>query len=446
MMASHLTWWRYAGGPENWPLTTWQLVAMVYLALLFLYHYRHDIAWYAGHRRWLALLDLALLSFLEYVGAISPLLAIPVRAVQIVVLAGSLPTWRNLLPPEKLFFVLYFAMLVFSCCCSNFLLIATIPALLYAVLQGTAFMLLAMLVTSMNYRQIELVTTSREQAKQQGQWQLVAVSKEHERNTGYQRVLFKLLWQHSWQLNRLLEDRPHSCPPPPGLLSALQHQLDLLAFLEALLIKKVVRQESRPALVESIDLPAYLRDSFSEQLALSNALVEPLADHAPGMHLQLQDLDAIARPLPIAGFRLWQWIIGGWLAYLLMPGRCAGCSKVLISSADSQLYLKGIGKINVQQITPQLEEAVSCPLCQKKVRSLYLPYASTLGACKDCLRQKTENQLHKDWGMPPPDRPDTAPGLWLARHLLYRFDLGGVHYGIDNWEAWEYWITLVVAR
>ena len=447
MMASHPGWWRYADVPHNWPLTTWQLVALLYLALVFFYHQRHHLAWYSGSRRWLALLDLTLLSFLEYIGTISPLLAMPLRALQIVVLTGQMPVWRNLRSAEKTFFMLYFAALVFSCCCSNFLLLATMPALVYAGLQATTFILLAMLMIGMNYRHIALAAGSLEQAELQRQRQLTALAQEQEQCLGFQRVLFKLLWQHSRQLKRLLQDFVYAQPPSIKLLAALQHQADLLLFMEALLIKKVVRREAVSSLNESVDLPAYLRDSFNQQLWLSDALVEPMAEHASGMHLRLRELNPIARPLVIADFRLWQWIIGCWLAYLLTPGRCCRWTEVLISSnADNQLHLQGIAQLNIQQITPQLEETVSCPLCQKKVRTLYLPYASTLGACNQCLRQKTENLLHKDWDMPPPDKPDTLPGLWLARHLLHRFSLGQVHYGISDGDGWEYWITLVLTN
>lgn len=135
----------------------------------------------------------------------------------------------------------------------------------------------------------------------------------------------------------------------------------------------------------------------------------------------------------------WKWILFSWFDYFLSIGFRKLC-KVIITEGKDAIYLKGIVALPILEIKPQ-NEYVTCPLCNGKFRYLYQKADVSMGSCSECLKTKHLKLLENDWSF---GSKTNHLQLSLGKYIISKYAMGSFAYAIENWNNWEYSITLKI--
>lgn len=425
----------------NIPAWGWAITLGFYLVGNAIYHAWHHLFPYTNTRRWLAVIDLFVLTTLEVIHIMPQGVLVALRYLQVACVGvANLPPSPNSSSP---FWWCYWSSMAVACGISSFTENSGHWSLAIAATLAQGGIAVACYLVLVHYSHY-LLSLAGEVAEEK----LVCLTRyrlrQHETivDTSSGAILDHLC-RYQKITQRLYEQASRQAQPGNRPTHDVIQALDArVALLVAMSQRIALPSDSQD--LEDIQVKQLLPQYFTEALLLSPfPPIENAAFVSP--QLQISWMDDVPAVLPIRGFLWWRFIIASWLDYFLSWGQMRHLT-VSVSQYENNYTLKGIAQIGALE-SKQQGESNKCPQCLRGVRNLYeISGLSVKSACRECLRTHAEKKLQEDWQILVASSPSPPNLWWLARALLLHFPLGYIHCGITNWEQWEYFITLTIHK
>ena len=408
----------------NISTSVWGIFLFLYISVNSAYHCYQQIFPYVGERRSLVFVDfffLALCIFFQF----PVFVVLTLLNIQIILVILSI---RQETPLPKKFFSTYLILLIILCMfisessthkfvafivlfCGESIFILSLWYGLEILLKDHNRLWQLKVVKLQQYRIVENLNFSKEKRE-----------KEKKQNNNYKRI------------NKNLQQ-------------VIQFQQIFLSILQRPLQSKIYQKisESNSQSLDSIISGDRNKDllKHKKEINIWEFLEETFKDVQNKMGLKNKKTIHFNKDTkPISSTFLYleplsTWILYQWSLYLL--DNEIKELNISVVDKDDFLSIKGSVRLNIQAIDS--DGTSSCPICDKKVRSLYSNH-NKKEMCLQCCRKILENELRQDWE----ENNTSLDIVWLIRKWINIYQLGNIQCGISNWENYEYFITLILNK